>query len=138
MVVRSLDSFSTRRELDVAGKKLTYFSLREFAQNSGLDVTRLPYALEILLENLLRCEDGNAVTKQDIVAAASTLPASITFVGGHPLGGAERGGFAFATPMLFSGRPWIFTPDGNPQETLERLSCLVVGLGARPVSTKCV
>ena len=75
-------------------------------------------------------------TKQDIVAAARALPPSITFVGGHPLGGAERGGFAFATPSLFAGRPWIFTPDGHPPESslqaLDRLSRLVVGLGARP------
>jgi prephenate dehydrogenase len=74
-------------------------------------------------------------TKQDIVAAASALPASITFVGGHPLGGAERGGFAFATPLLFSGRPWIFTPDQLQDsflQALDRLTRLVIGLGARP------
>ena len=75
-------------------------------------------------------------TKQDIVAAARELPPSITFVGGHPLGGAERGGFAFATPSLFSGRPWIFALDDHPPESslqaLDRLSRLVVGLGARP------
>jgi len=34
-------------------------------------------------------------------------------VGGHPLGGGERGGFAFARPDLFAGRPWIFTPEGD-------------------------
>lgn len=77
-------------------------------------------------------------TKQDIVAAAKELPSSITFVGGHPLGGAERGGFAFATPVLFSGRPWIFTPEdssqGSPTQALDRLSKLAVGLGARPAT----
>ena len=72
-------------------------------------------------------------TKQEIVAAARELPRSITFVGGHPLGGAERGGFAFARPDLFVNRPWIFTPDGDgAADALGRLSTFVAGLGARP------
>lgn len=74
-------------------------------------------------------------TKQDIVNAARELPQSITFVGGHPLGGAERGGFAFARPDLFVNRPWIFTPDGGGSaEPLAALSQFVAGLGARPTS----
>lgn len=73
-------------------------------------------------------------TKREIVKAARDLPASsMTFVGGHPLGGGERGGFAFARPDLFAGRPWIFTPDGRgSSEAVERLSRFVDGLGARP------
>lgn len=74
-------------------------------------------------------------TKQAIVAAARTLPPSIAFVGGHPLGGAERGGFAFARPDMFVGRPWIFTPDGEGSaDALARLSRFVTGLGARPTT----
>lgn len=72
-------------------------------------------------------------TKRDIVSAARALSPGTTFVGGHPLGGGERGGFAFARPDLFAGRPWIFTPDGDDStEAVERLSRLVTGLGARP------
>jgi prephenate dehydrogenase len=57
----------------------------------------------------------------------------VTFVGGHPLGGGERGGFAFARPDLFAGRPWIFTPDGDSTgDAVERLSRLVTGLEAKP------
>ncbi len=71
-------------------------------------------------------------TKRDIVAAARTLPLAAPFVGGHPIGGAERGGFGFARPDLFKGRPWIFTPDGRtPASALDRLTAFVVGLGAR-------
>ena len=74
-------------------------------------------------------------TKGSIVTAARTLPAPIAFVGGHPLGGAERGGFAFARPDRFVGRPWIFTPDGSrSREAVERLSRFVTGLGARPAT----
>jgi prephenate dehydrogenase len=72
-------------------------------------------------------------TKRDIVNAARTLPATTTFVGGHPLGGGERGGFAFARPDLFAGRRWIFTPDGQASsEAVDRLSRFVSGLGAKP------
>jgi prephenate dehydrogenase len=72
-------------------------------------------------------------TKRAIVDAARTLPASSTFVGGHPLGGAERGGFGFARPDLFAGRPWIFTPSGNGADaSVTRLSELVSGFGAAP------
>ena len=74
-------------------------------------------------------------TKRTIVDAARTLPSTMTFVGGHPLGGAERGGFAFARPDLFAGRPWIFTP-GDPRSTeaVARLSQFVTGLGATPAT----
>jgi len=73
-------------------------------------------------------------TKRDIVAAAERLPASISFVGGHPIGGAERGGFGFARPDLFVKRPWIFTPAAASASAapLERLFALVRGLGAEP------
>src|SRR5688500_6838642 len=46
-------------------------------------------------------------TKRDIADAARRLPLAGSFVGGHPIGGAERGGFGFARPDLFKGRPWI-------------------------------
>jgi prephenate dehydrogenase len=72
-------------------------------------------------------------TKRDIVEAARALPLRARFVGGHPICGAERGGFGFARPDLFKGRPWIFTPDGQtPPDVLERLAMFVRGLGARP------
>src|ERR671926_321640 len=76
---------------------------------------------------------GAGATKRDIVNAARALPPAVSFVGGHPLGGGERGGFAFARPDLFAGRPWIFTPDGDDSgDAVERLSRFVTGLGASP------
>jgi prephenate dehydrogenase len=72
-------------------------------------------------------------TKRDIVRAARAMPLSASFVGGHPIGGAERGGFGFARPDLFRGRPWIFTPlETTAPSVLDRLYALVRGLGARP------
>ena len=74
-------------------------------------------------------------TKRDIARAAERLPVPARFVGGHPIGGAERGGFGFARPDLFRGRPWIFTPaPAAPQPAVDRLFRLAEGLGARPVT----
>ena len=73
-------------------------------------------------------------TKRDIVAAAAQA-SGVRFVGGHPIGGAERGGFGFARPDLFRGRPWIFTPGSAPAtDVLDRLFRFVQALGARPVT----
>ena len=57
------NSFNARAELDVNGKKYTYYKLA-----AAGDVSRLPYSLKILLENLLRREDGLNVTASDINA----------------------------------------------------------------------
>ena len=74
-------------------------------------------------------------TKQDIVEAARALPARFTFVGGHPLAGAARGGFEHARPDLFKGRPWIFTPHSDASgEAVDRLRQFAAGLGAVPTS----
>ena len=69
----SLDSFQSRRTLDVNGKTYTYYSLQAAAENGLGDVSRLPASLKVLLENMLRHEDGKSVTKDDIVAFKSWL-----------------------------------------------------------------
>ncbi len=58
------DSLKTRRTLNVDGKTYHYFSLPEAAKSIG-DVTRLPYSLKVLLENVLRFEDGRSYTVDD-------------------------------------------------------------------------
>ena len=74
-------------------------------------------------------------TKRDIVDAARVLQMAAAFVGGHPIGGAERGGFGFARPDLFKGRPWIFTPgSATDAAALQRLFAFVGGIGARPAT----
>jgi aconitate hydratase len=74
MADRSRDSFKTRSDLSVAGKTLAYFSLPKLAAASGKDVARLPYSLRVLLENLLRHEDGKAVSAKDVEAILSWDP----------------------------------------------------------------
>ena len=72
-------------------------------------------------------------TKREVVAAARALPTRLTFIGGHPLGGAPRGGIEHARPDLFEGRPWLFTPAGDGGgAALERLTAFVSALGAVP------
>ena len=62
------DSFATREHLTVNGQTYTIFSLEKLGQR--FDISKLPYSMKILLENLLRCEDGVSVTKASIEAVA--------------------------------------------------------------------
>jgi len=73
MSVIGRDSLNTRRTLNVGGKEYDYFSL-EAAEAAGIGaVGRLPFSLKVLLENLLRREDGRTVTVDDVKAIAKWL-----------------------------------------------------------------
>ncbi|MBI1340746.1 aconitate hydratase AcnA [bacterium] len=69
----SLDSFKSRRTLTVGGAPYVYYSLEAAAQNGLGDISRLPVSLKVLLENLLRNEDGRTVTRDNIMAFAGWL-----------------------------------------------------------------
>ena len=69
----SMDSFKCEREITVRGGTYTYYDLKEAEKNGLKGVSKLPRSLKVLLENLLRHEDGNTVTKEDIEAIASWL-----------------------------------------------------------------
>ena len=66
------DSLKPRRTLTAGGKTYTYFSIPEAAKTIG-DVSRLPVSLKVLLENVLRFEDGQAYTVDDAKAVAGWL-----------------------------------------------------------------
>jgi aconitate hydratase len=68
-----MDSFRTRRQLTVGSDTFDYFSVPALAAEYP-GVSTLPYSLKILLENLLRREDGAFVKKADIEALASAKP----------------------------------------------------------------
>ena len=57
------DSFKCRRTLKVGSKTYVYFSLPAAEKNGLKGVSKLPYSMKVLLENLLRHEDGQTVTK---------------------------------------------------------------------------
>ncbi|MBI4212393.1 MAG: aconitate hydratase AcnA [Deltaproteobacteria bacterium] len=62
------NSFSTKSTLNHSGKSYEYFSLPELAKALGRDLTKMPYSHRVLLENLLRHEDGEVVRRSDIEA----------------------------------------------------------------------
>src|SRR5262245_29774990 len=64
------NSFNALGALKLDDKSISYYRL-DALKNAGLDVARLPYSLKILLENLLRHEDGVTVTSDDIKALAN-------------------------------------------------------------------
>ncbi|HEY4126462.1 MAG TPA: aconitate hydratase AcnA [Gammaproteobacteria bacterium] len=70
------DSFKSRAKLNVGGKDYEIFKLD--ALEAKHKVSRLPYSLKILLENMLRLEDGVSVTKADIEALASCDPRKLS------------------------------------------------------------
>ncbi len=63
------NSFATRKNLNVQGRSYAYHSLQAAAASLG-SMNRLPFTIKILLENLLRTEDGERVTRRDIEALA--------------------------------------------------------------------
>ncbi len=65
------NSFGSRSTLDVAGRQYTIFRLDSLSQLAGGNTARLPFSLKILLENLLRNEDGKFVKPDDVRALAS-------------------------------------------------------------------
>jgi aconitate hydratase len=66
------DTFSTASRLEVNGQAYRYYSLAKLAEQ--YDIARLPFSLKILLENLLRHEDGVDVTRSDIEALCNWDP----------------------------------------------------------------
>ena len=71
MGVTGNDSLGVRRTLSVNSKDFDYFSLKVAEEKGVGNITRLPYSMKVLVENLLRYEDGRSVTADDIKAAAS-------------------------------------------------------------------
>src|SRR5260221_6749895 len=68
------DSLKTRRTLKVDGKSYDYFSLEAASQAAGLgDISRLPFSMKVLLENLVRLENGRTVTVADVKAVGEML-----------------------------------------------------------------
>lgn len=72
MTLTGHDTLETRKTLTVDGEEYDYYSLSEAAKHIG-DISRLPYTLKVILENLLRFEDGRSVTKDDVKALAGWL-----------------------------------------------------------------
>ena len=72
MIPTGQDSLKTRSTLEADGKSYAYYSLEKAGAALG-DVSRLPFSMKVLLENLLRFEDGVTVTRDDLQAMADWL-----------------------------------------------------------------
>ena len=69
MTVSGNDTLKVRRTLSVGGKSYDYFSLKA-AEAAGIgNLSKLPFSMKVLLENLLRYEDGRTVTVDNVKAA---------------------------------------------------------------------
>ena len=64
--MRSLNSFNTRKQITINDKIYYYFDLNILASSYGFDLSKIPNSIKILLENLIRNEDGESVTKDMI------------------------------------------------------------------------
>jgi aconitate hydratase len=69
----SLDSFKCAKTLKVGDKSYVIYSLAEAEKNGLEGISALPYSMKVMLENLLRFEDGRTVTKADILATRDWL-----------------------------------------------------------------
>ena len=72
-MANSLDSFNCRSVLNVEGTDYVYYSLVEAEKNGLTGVSTLPFSMKVILENLLRNEDGRTVKKDDILAVVAWL-----------------------------------------------------------------
>jgi aconitate hydratase len=73
-MIKYLDSFQSKGTLSVAGRTYEIYRLSALQDAGIADIARLPFSLRVLLENLLRNEDGKNVTRGDIEAAAKWDP----------------------------------------------------------------
>src|SRR3979411_1488596 len=73
ITMTSLDSFRCCKPRKVGSKPYVYYSLPSAEKRGLKGISRLPFSMKVLLENLLRNEDGRTVTKDDIKAVAEWL-----------------------------------------------------------------
>jgi aconitate hydratase len=74
MTTNHPNSFGAAATMQADGKTVHYFRLGALAEKEGVKLERLPFSLRVLLENLLRCEDGKTVTADDIKFLANWDP----------------------------------------------------------------
>ena len=71
MISIGQDTLKTRAKLSIKGKDYFYFSLKKLEKSIKKDISRLPFSLKVILENLLRFEDGKTVLLKDIKSLAN-------------------------------------------------------------------
>ena len=67
------DSFKSLKDIQINNSNFKYFSLNEAEKNGLNGISKLPKSIKVLLENLLRYEDGSSVNKDQILAIKNWL-----------------------------------------------------------------
>ena len=68
-----IDTYKTFSKIDINGKKYIYFDLNKLANHFKFNLSLLPFSIKILLENLIRNEDGKLITADMINSLCSQL-----------------------------------------------------------------
>ena len=71
--MQSINSFNTLTNLTISGKNYVYFNLKALSQQFNFDLNKVPISIKILLENLIRNEDGDSITKEMIEIFCSQI-----------------------------------------------------------------
>ena len=71
--MKSKNSFNTQSNIVINGKNYLYFNLNTLSDTLSFDLIKLPISIKILIENLIRNEDGESVTKDMIKNICSNL-----------------------------------------------------------------
>src|SRR5262249_37571061 len=71
-----MNSFSSKSTLTVGNSKFDYFSLEKAEQAGAGAISSMPFSLKVMLENLLRFEDGSTVSKDDVTAVVRSTGAA--------------------------------------------------------------
>jgi prephenate dehydrogenase len=117
-----------------------YDSLADAVRGAELVVLATPVgAMRALLQSLAECVTPGTVitdvasTKAQVISwAEEFLPASVSFVGGHPMTGKEISGVEAADAALFQGRIYCLTPTSRTRPTaVNKVAAFVEALGAR-------
>ncbi len=112
------DTFNAWRSLTIAGESYDYASLPALGQRLGIDLTRLPHALRVLLENMLRNEDGLVIPAAQVEALAR-----------WPAAAAELGEVAFHPAR-------VLMPDSSGVPLLIDLAMLRDALAERGIDPR--
>jgi len=134
---KSAETRATALEIGLCDR--VYATAAEAVQGADLVVLAVPVgAMAALAEEIgPHLMAGATVTdvgsvKQAVVAAVQPhLPAGVHFIPGHPMAGTEYSGPRSGFATLFQNRWWLLTPGETPRAAVDKLTLLLVGMGAK-------
>lgn len=141
--VSSESTLAEARELGIIDEGFSYAELGDAVAAADLVVLAGPIAvimeqlrtigsMGVALKSGLTITDVGSTKRAVLRVAAESLPAHVSFVGGHPLAGSEQRGVSAADPFLFQNAYYVLTPSASTESTeVQRLGEFVGLTGAR-------